>query len=285
MVWAARVLWVLLAVIGGSALGQALSDHSRSVQLTGTTLAWAGWAAVAIALVVPATLALTVARSLAPAAVIIAVTASLAGAEALDSALCLTLAIAATAAMGSGEFGEAFVQASAYGDEHRLVLRPPLGFLIPAVASWSVLCALALSGPLVLAARNWLLGVPLTAAAVALAWFLGPRFHRLARRWMVLVPAGLVVHDQLVLAETVMFARNAIASVGLALEGTQAADLTGPSSGHAIEVTLREMTTVVLAPTRQKSNGTALHVRSFLVAPTRPGRALSAAAGRRLPVG
>ncbi len=285
MVWAARFLWVLLAVIGGSAPGQALSDHSRSVQLTGTTLAWAGWAAVALALAVPATLSLTVARSLTPAAVIVAVTATLAGAEALDSALCLTLAFAATAAVGSGEFGEAFVQASAYGDEHRLVLRPPLGFLIPAVASWSVLCALTLSGPLVLAARNWLLGVPLTAAAVALAWFLGPRFHRLARRWMVLVPAGLVVHDQLVLAETVMFPRNAIASVGLALEGTQAADLTGPSSGHLIEVALREMTTVVLAPTRQKSNGTALHVRSFLVAPTRPGRALSAAAGRRLPVG
>jgi hypothetical protein len=285
VVWAARFLWVLLAVIGGSAPGQALSDHSRSVQLTGTTLAWAGWAAVALALAVPATLSLTVARSLTPAAVIVAVTATLAGAEALDSALCLTLAFAATAAVGSGEFGEAFVQASAYGDEHRLVLRPPLGFLIPAVASWSVLCALTLSGPLVLAARNWLLGVPLTAAAVALAWFLGPRFHRLARRWMVLVPAGLVVHDQLVLAETVMFPRNAIASVGLALEGTQAADLTGPSSGHLIEVALREMTTVVLAPTRQKSNGTALHVRSFLVAPTRPGRALSAAAGRRLPVG
>ena len=285
MVWAARVLWVLLAVIGGSAIGQALSDHSRWVQLTGTAMAWAGWAAVALALVVPATLSLTVARSLAPAAVVVAVAAALAGSEAPDTALCLTLAIASTAAIGSGEFGEFFVQASAYGDELRLVLRPPLGFLMPAVASWTVLCALALAGPLVLAARNWLLGVPLTTAAIALAWFLGPRFHRLARRWMVLVPAGLVVHDQLVLAETVMFPRAAIASVGLALEGTQAADLTGPSSGHAVEVALRDMTTVVLARTRQKSNGTALHVRSFLVAPTRPGRALSAAAGRRLPVG
>ncbi len=54
-------------------------------------------------------------------------------------------------------------------------------------------------GPLALAARAWVPGVLLTAAAVALGWFLGRRFHRLARRWLVLVPAGVVVHDHLVL--------------------------------------------------------------------------------------
>lgn len=285
VVWAARVVWILLAVIGGSALGQALDDHSRPVQLTGTALAWSAWAAIALALVVPSTLSLTVVRAVAPASVVVAVTAAFAGADTVDAVVCVTLAVAATAAIATGEFGQIFAQASAYGDEVRFVLRPPLAFLVPAAATWSVLCALSIVGPLVLAGRNWFLGLPLTMGALALAWFLGRRFHRLSRRWLVLVPAGIVVHDHLVLAETVMFQRKAISSVGLALAGTEAADLTGPTAGHAVEVALHEVATVVLAPTRQRQNGTALHVRSFLIAPTRPGRALSAVAERRLPVG
>ena len=76
-----------------------------------------------------------------------------------------------------------------------------------------------------------------------------------------------------------------MASVGLALADTQAADLTGPAAGHAVEIALRDPSTVVLAHTRAKPNGTALHVRSVLVAPTRPGRLLRAAADGRLPVG
>jgi hypothetical protein len=285
VVWAARGLWLALAVIGGSAICQALEDHSRPVQLTGTALGWTGWAVVALSLVVPSTLSLTVVRSVVPAAVVAAVAAALGGAHALDAAVCVSLAVASAVAVGTGEFGEFFAQASAYGDEDRLVLRPPLAFLVPAVVSWVALCALALAGPLVLAARNWLAGVPLTAAAIGLAWFFGRRFHRLSRRWLVLVPAGIVIHDHLVLAETAMFQRTAIAALGLALEGTEAADLTGPAAGHAIEIAVHDMATIVLAPTRQKPNGTALHVRSFLVAPTRPGRALNAARARRLPVG
>jgi hypothetical protein len=99
------------------------------------------------------------------------------------------------------------------------------------------------------------------------------------------VPAGVVIHDHVVLAETVMFARRAIDSIGLALAGTEAADLTGPAAGHAVEVALREPETVVLAPTRVKPNGTALHVRAVLVAPSRPGRALAVVRERGLSPG
>jgi hypothetical protein len=52
-----------------------------------------------------------------------------------------------------------------------------------------------------------------------------------------------------------------------------------------VEVTIDGTDTVVLAGTRAKPNGTALHVRAILCAPTRPGRMLQAAGGRRLPVG
>ena len=35
-VWAARVVWLVVAVLGGPAVGDALAGRSRAVQLTGT---------------------------------------------------------------------------------------------------------------------------------------------------------------------------------------------------------------------------------------------------------
>jgi hypothetical protein len=127
-------------------------------------------------------------------------------------------------------------------------------------------------------------GVVLALAAAALSWLLGMRFHRLSRRWLVLVPAGLVVHDHMVLGETLMVQRPNVALARLALADTQAADLTGPAAGHAVEVTVREMVLAVLPSTRENPKGKALHVASFLVAPSRPGRALQAMAAAKLPV-
>ncbi|MEX0846465.1 MAG: hypothetical protein WD023_01705, partial [Ilumatobacteraceae bacterium] len=250
--WAARVSWLLLAVVGGAAFGQALASHGRPVQLVGTTLAWMAWGAVTAALLVPSTVSLTVARSVVPAAVVAAVAASFGADGTLAAVAAVGTALLSGAFVLSGGFGEVFAQASAYGDERRFPLRPPVAFLLPTVVSWMVLCACAIVGPLALAARAWFLGVPLTAAALGLGWFLGRRFHRLSRRWLVLVPAGIVLHDHLVLGDTAMFQRSAVARVGLALEGTQAAALTGPAPGNAIEIELREMATVVLAPSRHK---------------------------------
>ena len=285
VLWVARLLWLVVAVIGGSGFGEALADRSRSVQLTGTVLLWIGWAAVAAMLVVPSARGLTVTRVVAPVGGVAAIVATIdvgvspATAAASVSTLLMLVVIA------SGEFGQVMVQASAYGDEERFLLRPPAAFYVPTVVSWIVLCAAVLTGPLLTAARNWIVGAPLTAAAIALGVFLLPRFHRLSRRWVVLVPAGFVVHDHVVLAETVMFRTAVITRVRLALADTQAADFTGPAGGHAVEVTLSETNTVVLAGTRDKPNGVALHVLAFLVAPTRPGRLLGAAGRRRLQVG
>ena len=58
-----------------------------------------------------------------------------------------------------------------------------------------------------------------------------------------------------------------------ALVGTEAANLTGNALGPVVEIRLRELATFVLAaPPRGQTK--ALHVQSFLISPTRPGRAL-----------
>jgi hypothetical protein len=100
----------------------------------------------------------------------------------------------------------------------------------------------------------------------------------------VLVPAGVVVHDPVVLADTFPLRTAQVASIGLAPAGTDAADLTGPASGYALEIATTESVTVVFAFTPSEPNGRAIHLRSFLIAPSRPGRALRSARARGLPL-
>jgi hypothetical protein len=95
----------------------------------------------------------------------------------------------------------------------------------------------------------------------------------------------VVVHDSLVLGETLMVHRPNVASARLAVAGTEAADLSGPAAGHAVEVAVREPVLALLPASAAHPTGRAIHMRAFLVAPTRPGRALRAMASSRLPVG
>jgi hypothetical protein len=82
-----------------------------------------------------------------------------------------------------------------------------------------------------------------------------------------------------------MLRRSFLTAVGLALVGTDAADLTGGTPGHALEFRTREPITAVLGAAAGERAGTAIHLTGFLVAPTRPGQVLTAATRRRLPVG
>ena len=120
--------------------------------------------------------------------------------------------------------------------------------------------------------------------AVAATVLLGPRWHKMSRRWLVLVPAGLVVHDPVVLADTLMVRTDQLLGMGLARTDTVAADLTGPASGYAVQVDTSESVSTVFAFTPQEPNGKAIHMTGFLVAPTRPGEALRLASLRRIPI-
>ena len=164
-------------------------------------------------------------------------------------------------------------------------MRVPAALLLPMAMSWIVWCAFALVGVLLLCARQWVAGTATTLAAALLTWLLSRRFHRLSQRWLVVVPAGVVLHDAVVLGETLMLQRSNVTLAQLAPADTQAADLTGPAAGHALEITVREMALAVLAATHAEPKGKALHVQSLLVAPSRPGRALRALAAAKVPVG
>ena len=282
--WIARGAWVFVAVVGGGALESAVDERSEAARWTAAIGGWTLFAVVAVGLLIPAVVSLTITRVGAPLAVAAAGAAAIAGSPGADVALLMMPAIVAVAAIFSAEFGRWMVQASAYGDEDRLPLRSPVPVGAAAIVSWIVWAPALLGGPLALAAANWLVGIPVTAFAAAATAFVGPRWHKMSRRWLVLVPAGLVVHDPVVLADTLMVRTGEIVGLGLARADTEAADLTGPASGYAIQVDTSETVSTVFAFTPQEPNGRAIHMTGFLIAPSRPGEALRRASARGLPI-
>ncbi|MCU1396077.1 MAG: hypothetical protein JWM34_4505 [Ilumatobacteraceae bacterium] len=284
--WILRIVWLLQPLAFVPLLSAATSSLRGSGTAVVAVLAWATWAVVLLATLVPSTVSVTVGRLAAPVVPIVAMVAALGGSVAgWKAALGLGAGLLAAIVWFSGETGMVLAQGSAYGAEQRFPLKPPVPFLVPMVMSWIVLATSAVVGSVLLANAKWIVGAVLVALAAAAGWFLGSRFHQLSRRWLVVVPAGLVVHDPLLLAENALFRVVDLAAVHLAPVDTEAADLTGGTAGVVLEIVLREMDTVVKAGTREKPAGTALHVRSVLVSPTRPGRALVAAGNRHMPVG
>lgn len=285
MAWIPTLMWIVVGATGWAMVDELGSDGAA--QFAVAALAAAAWLVGVAGLAIPAVLTLTAARVAVPAAIPVLGALASAGDDVstLDAAGGIIAALVAAVVVAQPEFGRRYVQASAYGREDRHLLRAPPSYLLAAAVAWLLVVALGVGAAAGFHAENWWLGGVLTAATIATAAFSWPRWHRLGRRWLVLVPAGVVVHDHLVLGETLMIPAGEVEVLRLAPADTEAADLTGPAGGHAIEVLTRDPVTAIRAATPSQPGGTALHLRACLVAPTRPGRALTAARAYRLPVG
>jgi hypothetical protein len=268
LMWAARAVW---AAVGMLAPWDTVADgRTAAVSAVLRTWGWTSWLAVMVALFVPAALSLTAVRTLAPA---VAVTAFFMG-----NLVWAFPAVVMLRVLLSRDVADVLVQGSAYGAETRFALRTPVPYLAPAVLVWSALVATTVGGSLLLAAGNPAAGIPVTAAGALLAWKVPVRLHRLSRRWLVVVPAGLVVHDHLVLGETMMVRRDHLGAVTLQESPGDEADLTGAVPGRRVRIVMTQPDKIILAPITIRTLGTteALHVVSFAVAPLRAAAAVSA---------
>jgi hypothetical protein len=281
--WPARVTWLVLPVVLGPAVADALDDASRPIQVVASIGLWLGWAAVLVATLVPTTVSLTALRLAAPAAVVAAVAAVLTDGASVALVIALVGAlVAALAAFWPGT-GEAFVAGSSYGDERRMPLRVPGPLLAgPLVLAWAAAAAGVAAGPLLLAARQWIAGAAAVVVGVPVAIVAIRSLHTLARRWLVFVPNGVVVHDPLALAEPVLLRRADVRSFGPAPADTAALDLTRGALGLALEVRLAPPASVVLASGGRHGVSEATTAAALLVSPTRPGAVLAEARRRRL---
>jgi hypothetical protein len=250
---------------------------------------WIGWAAVLAVALVPRTPSLTALRMAAPAALAAAVVAAVRGPAGADDAVALSVGFLAVVATGWAVTADAFVDGSAYGDERRFTLRTPPALLLgPAPVAWLLAVAAPAAAALALAAEAWVVGVVLLAVG-AVGIRLGvPALHRLSRRWLVLVPAGLVVHDHVALPDPILFRRQTLRRVGPAAPGddtrADALDLTLGAGGLVVELELLESNPLPVSrgTGRRREVATVDAVR-VLVTPARPGAFLAAAA-TRLPV-
>jgi hypothetical protein len=283
--WPARITWGLLPLVVGPALGDALSEHSLAVARTASGLAWATWAGVLVAVVLPTTVSLTALRIATPVALGVANWAAITGDGGAPAAVAVSGAALAVVAAYSPLTSDVFIDGSAYGHERRFALRVPSALLLgPIPLAGIAAVAGPIAGPLLLAAEQWVAGVLVLAAGLPLAVFAIRALHGLARRWVVLVPAGLVLHDGHALVEAVLFPRGMIARLAPAeADGhPERRDLTVGALGLALELDLVEP--VVISPLRRDRTVQVEPVSALAFTPSRPGALLAAARERRIPV-
>lgn len=260
--------WVALGI--ASPWQSLANSHSSAVGVVLIAWGWALFFSVAVAVLVPSPASLTMTKCITPLMVI--------GSLVAASPAGVFGSLAAFIISWSSLFGDVMVQGSAYGEETRFALRTPMPYWAPSVVAWTLLSGGLVGGTLLIAALNFTVGVPTLLVGLLLTSTVPRRLHRLSRRWLVIVPAGIVVHDHLVLAETMMSMRSKVLSITKVNESGEAVDFTGGVIGPRIAVQLKEADKVVLSKITAKTLGTldALHVKAFSFAPRRLDVALAA---------
>lgn len=283
--WPARATWALLPLALGPALGDALDGRSRAVAVVGSLLAWGSWAKVLVAVLIPRPVGLTALRVVSPLALVTAAWAAVVAEQGVADVVAVAWSALTLLAAFAPSTGAHFVNGSSYGDERRLPLRVPGALLLgPLPLTWLAVVAAPVAAPLFLAARQWLAAGAVLVLGVPAAALAARALHGLARRWVVFVPAGLVLHDLHTMVDPVLFPRSSIRRFGPApADGGGALDLTARSFGLALELELAEAMEV--APRRADGELRVVHVRALLLTPTQPGVVLEEAARRRIAVG
>lgn len=282
--WVVRALWLAQPLFVGPALGDALDARSAGVRILVTVVAWGLWTGTFVGLLVPRATSLTLVRVVAPGAVAAAAWAASTGTVTTAVGLVAVGWAALTAAgTWSSAVVDAFVDGSSYGSEKRFALRTPLPLAALSAATWTAVAAGVTVGPLLLAARQWAPGAVLTALGAGVAYVGVRSLHGLARRWLVLVPSGVVVHDPVSRPDSVMAPRPLVVRLGPAPADSDALDLTLGAPGLPLLLETSEpLPVTVRRPGRDLGTEPATRV---LIAVGRPAAVLAEATQRRLPVG
>lgn len=277
---------MVLALVGALAVSPAIEGRSDAVRLVVAVGLWAGWTGGLVALLVPRTASLTALRTIIPAGLAAVLVASaVGGTRGVATAVAVAAGAVATVAVLMPWIGEAWVDGSSYGTERRLPLRPPALFsygLVPLV--WAAVVLGVSAGPLLMAAGRWIPGAVAVVVGGAAAGFGVRSLHQLSRRWIVLVPTGMVIHDPIALPEPHLFLRTSVEGLGPASvqEAADAVDLTVGAPGLALRLGLVQPVELLLRTTGRTT--ATRPATAVLFTPSRPSRLLELAAAHRLPV-
>jgi len=284
--WLVVALWSVTPLVVGDLLDSAVDDTAlRWFVAVG---AWAVWATTLTASLIRLPIALTVLR-LGTSAGLTAAVFGGTGADASAAANALGIVVPAVAFLlaMSADVGALFVDGASYGDERRFPLRPPVMLVVGAIpVAWAVLICGAAGGPLLLASQQWVAG----SIAILLGWPAAlaafRALHGLSRRWLVFVPAGVVIHDFLTSREPFLMTRAAVAEFGpAAADETLAGDLfidgTQNAAGIVLMIDLHDAVDVVPRPPRGQPFQVT-KVKKVAFVPSRPGAVIAEARNRKI---
>lgn len=284
-VWLLRAAWVTLPITAGPAVSAGLRHWSDGARPVAGVLCWTAWAAGLLATLAPRPVGLTVLRAVAPAALVVAVIAALSGrASSLASVGGVTAALVAAALAADSEIAVVAGNAVAYGDERRYPLRtPPALFAGPLPAARLVAVGGFVAGPLLLGDGRWLWGALALVVGVPLAALAARALHGLSRRWLVLVPAGLVVVDPLTLADNVLFPREHVRAMRALAASEPPGDALDLRLGATLgSVLLRfDEPAALTRAVRARRGGDTVEAPGLVLAVARRGSALADAVRRR----
>src|SRR5712692_4214928 len=210
--WLLRAAWIVLPFAAGSAYGAALRPYGEPVRLAAEVLLWAGWSAVLVGTLVPWPVGLTGLRVVAPGGAVAAIAAALSGRPSpLAAGAAVAITLADTVIALSPMAALLYVNGAAYPNERRYPLRVPGPLLLgPLEVAWAVTAGAPVMAILLLASKEWVAGAVVLVIGVPAAVLAARSLHGLARRWVVFVPAGLVLHDPMTLTDPTLFQRQLI---------------------------------------------------------------------------
>lgn len=283
--WLFRGLWLILPFTVGSIIGDALVDSSDVARNIIIAAAWIIWAVNMVAIMVPRTQTLTLIRIVVPMVIPAAIWAALESPDIeLATIVALVAAVAVTVFALRSTVGDLLVDGSSYGDESRFLLSTPGPILLgPVFILWALMAAGLLIGPVALAHGRWPIGVIAAVIGIGTAIVAVPIFDRLSNRWIVFVPAGVVLHDKTVLREPQLFDHLTISEFGPAPVSGPDHDLTLGALGLALRVRLTEPSSIVENARTDTLELT--QITGFIFSPNRPGAVVAEAKRRHIRLG
>ncbi len=275
--WLLIPLWTTLPITTGLAFTEAVETRSYAVRAVVLALLWFGWIVGLFAVLVHRTWALTAMRIVVPLSFLCSLITLFASHVSIAHALLAIVTIGGALILSfTPTFAQQTVNGLAYADEERFVCKIPPSLLLGALPITVVLIGIGLSaGPLLIAADNTAFGVIAIVIGFPLSVFACRLLHRLSKRWIVLVPAGITLVDQWTLAEPVLYSHSQIVSIGKSAgknSQDHVADLRLGAVFHSIGLNLDDRVSLQLRKGRSTQK---IRTDCILIAPEDPVRFLA----------
>ena len=283
--WVLRVLWFLGPLVAGPNLRDALDHVDEPGRWLMEGALWFGWFVAVVATLTPHPMGLTAIRILSPAVAGVGILLGLTVGWSAGLGVTVGFGAVLSAIALSPIIGDLMVNGSAYGSERRMALRTPaVAYLGPIPLTWLAVFAGLVGWAPALGGLGPMAAVPAGLLGGVVVWFGARLLHQLARRWIVFVPAGFVVHDPFQLAEPVLLPRSSITRLGPAEVGaeTDGVDLSAGSLGLALDVETAEPMTFGLLRNRNIETTSST---KLVFSPSLPGAVLSEARIRGIKIG